>query len=281
MPASSSTGVLSLTTTTVTQSSQSQAQLVSTAGGSSLSVSSLPFAASHASAASGAAGAGAGSQATFTVLPSGAAGATATRTIGHQQLIIPTAANSAPPQHMVIPLHTSVKVTTGAGNPQPAGGSGALVSNFMRKRDAEGSPIRAAKNLGPTLLSMASNTNSATNSGSTFSLKPVFVAVPSSVSSALTVEALAKKERERVAHGAPSNVPTVASAETAIATTRNLRAESPASSDGSTTVSANSSPGVDQQLQDRIGEPSAARGRDNATHFNPINEVSWREGGSK
>ncbi|EDV41137.2 uncharacterized protein Dana_GF23573, isoform B [Drosophila ananassae] len=274
MPASSSTGVLSLTTTTVTQSSQSQAQLVSSAGGSSLSVSSLPFA-SHASA-SGAAGSGAGSQATFTVLPSGAAGAAATRTIGHQQLIIPTAANSAPPQHMVIPLHTSVKVTTGAGNPQQAGGSGALVPNFMRKRDAEGSPIRAAKNLGPTLLSMASNSNSATNSGSTFSLKPVFVAVPSSVSSALTVEALAKKERERVAHGAPSNAPTVASSETTISTTRNLRAESPASSDGSTTVSANSSPGVDQQLQDRIGEPSTARGtsgRDNATHFNPINEM--------
>ncbi|KAH8334849.1 hypothetical protein KR074_003317 [Drosophila pseudoananassae] len=274
MPASSSTGVLSLTTTTVTQSSQSQAQLVSSAGGSTLSVSSLPFA-THASAASGSAGSGAGSQATFTVLPSGAAGATATRTIGHQQLIIPTAANSAPPQHMVIPLHTSVKVTTGAGNPQPAGASGALVSNFMRKRDAEGSPIRAAKNLGPTLLSMASNTSSATSSGSTYSLKPVFVAVPSSVSSALTVEALAKKERERVAHGAPGNVPTVSSAEV-ITTTRNLRAESPASSDGSTTVSANSSPGVDQQLQDRIGEPSASRGgsgRDNATHFNPINEM--------
>ncbi|XP_017089630.2 pneumococcal serine-rich repeat protein isoform X5 [Drosophila bipectinata] len=271
MPASSSTGVLSLTTTTVTQSSQSQAQLVSSAGGSSLSVSSLPFA-THASATSGSAGSG--SQATFTVLPSGAAGATATRTIGHQQLIIPTAANSAPPQHMVIPLHTSVKVTTGAGNPQPAGASGALVSNFMRKRDAEGSPIRAAKNLGPTLLSMASNTSSATSSGSTYSLKPVFVAVPSSVSSALTVEALAKKERERVAHGATSNAPTVSSVEAAISTLRNLRAESPASSDGSTTVSANSSPGVDQQLQDRIGEPSASRasGRDNATHFNPINE---------
>ncbi|KAH8288038.1 hypothetical protein KR018_004883, partial [Drosophila ironensis] len=271
MPASASTGVLSLTTTTVTQSSQSQAQLVSTAGGSSLSVSSLPFAAHASGAGAGAGAAGAGSQATFTVLPAGAAGAAgATRTLGHQQLIIPTAANSAPPQHMVIPLHTSVKVTTGAGNPQ------AVVPGFMRKRDSDGSPIRAAKNLGPTLLSMASNTNSAVSAAPTFNLQPVSVAVPSTVSSALTVEALAKKERERVTHGATGSVAVVASSETVVSSTRNLRPESPASSDGSTTVSANSSPGVDQQLQDRIGPEPPARGsggRDNATHFNPINEV--------
>ncbi|KAH8380498.1 hypothetical protein KR009_011137 [Drosophila setifemur] len=273
MPASASTGVLSLTTTTVTQSSQAQPQLVSSAGGSSLSVSSLPFA-PHVSAG-GVSSAG-GSQATFTVLPSGAGGAGATRTIGHQQLIIPTGANSAPPQHMVIPLHTSVKVTTGAGNPQTAAGSGALVSNFMRKRDAEGSPIRAAKNLAPTLLSMASNTNSGPNPGSTFNLQPVSVSVPSSVSTALTLEALVKKERERVAHVVSSSATVVTSSESAILSTRNMRPESPASSDGSTTVSANSSPGVDQQLQDRIDGPTAARGaggRENATHFNPINEM--------
>ncbi|XP_070070713.1 histone deacetylase complex subunit SAP130 isoform X3 [Drosophila takahashii] len=266
MPASASTGVLSLTTTTVTQSTQAQAQLVSSAGGSSLSVSSLPFA-SHA----GATGAAAGSQATFTVLPSGAGG-TATRTIGHQQLIIPAGPNSAPPQHMVIPLHTSVKVTTGAGNPQQAAG-------FMRKRDADGSPIRAAKNLGPTLLSMASNTsgsNMPPAPGTTFNIQPVSVAVPPAVSSALTVEALAKKERERVAHGVASSVASVPTTVGTVSSTRNSRADSPASSDGSTTVSANSSPGVDQQLQDRIGDTPAtggSSGRDNSTHFNPINEL--------
>lgn len=239
-------------------------------------MSSLPFA-SHAPT-----GAGVGSQATFTVLPSGAAGGggAATRTIGgHQQLIIPAGANSAPPQHMVIPLHTSVKVTTtGPGNPQQ---TAAGVPSFMRKRDAEGSPIRAAKNLAPTLLSMASNT-SGPNAGTTFNLQPVSVAVPSSTG--LTVEALAKKERERVAtHGVlpgsgATNVAATTAAGTAVSSTRNSRAESPASSDGSTTVSANSSPGVDQQqLQDRIGDPPPAAGtsaRDNATHFNPINEVN-------
>nr|NP_001261783.1 Sin3A-associated protein 130, isoform F [Drosophila melanogaster]AGB94476.1 Sin3A-associated protein 130, isoform F [Drosophila melanogaster] len=273
MPASASTGVLSLTTTTVTQSTQAQAQLVSSAGGS-LSVSSLPFA-SHATA--GAGSGGGGSQATFTVLPSGAGG-TATRTIGHQQLIIPAGPNSAPPQHMVIPLHTSVKVTTGAGNPQQATASGALVSSFMRKRDAEGSPIRAAKNLGPTLLSMASN-NSGQNMppapGTTFNIQPVSVTVPQSVGSGLTVEALAKKERERVTHGVASSAASVPATVGPVNSTRNSRADSPASSDGSTTVSANSSPGVDQQLQDRIGDQPAtggAGGRDNSTHFNPINE---------
>ncbi|XP_020799888.1 mucin-5AC isoform X1 [Drosophila serrata] len=290
MPASASTGVLSLTTTTVTQSTQAQPQLVSSAGGS-LSVSSLPFA-SHAPTGAGTGSAGVGSQATFTVLPSGAAGGAgaATRTIGgHQQLIIPAGANSAPPQHMVIPLHTSVKVTTtGAGNPQQTaagGGVGSLVPNFMRKRDAEGSPIRAAKNLAPTLLSMASNT-SGPSPGTTFNLQPVSVAVPTSsgLNSGLTVEALAKKERERVTThgvlpssggGATNVAPTAAG--NAVSSTRNSRAESPASSDGSTTVSANSSPGVDQQqLQDRIGDPpptAGASARDNATHFNPINEL--------
>ncbi|XP_034105162.2 LOW QUALITY PROTEIN: pneumococcal serine-rich repeat protein [Drosophila albomicans] len=323
MPAS--TGVLSLTTTTVTQSThthgqQAQAQLVSSGASGSLSVSSLPFA-SHAQAIGSAAG---GSTATFTVLPSSAAGGS--RTIGHQQLIIPAGAahaGGAPPQHMVIPLHTSVKVTTGAAPTTTGGGAtvsalpmpipvpvaaNALVSNFMRKRDAEGSPIRGVKNLAPTLLSMSSNTN-ATNAstasmtavnlagGSAFNLQPVSVAPAPQIaaaaasagatvtSSALTVEALAKKERERVnsaivsAAAAVASSASTASASTtagSIVSTRNMRAESPASSDGSTTVSANSSPGVDQQIQDsnlsinRIGDEASSS---TATHFNPINEM--------
>ncbi|KAH8372202.1 hypothetical protein KR093_010560 [Drosophila rubida] len=325
MPAS--TGVLSLTTTTVTQSThthgqqaqvqQAQAQLVSSGAGGGLSVSSLPFA-NHAQAIGSAAG---GSTATFTVLPSSAAGGN--RTIGHQQLIIPAGAahaGGAPPQHMVIPLHTSVKVTTGAAPTTTGGGAtvsalpmpipvpvaaNALVSNFMRKRDAEGSPIRGVKNLAPTLLAMSSNTNASAAStanvtavnlagGSAFNLQAVSVtaapqiaaaATVSSSSSALTVEALAKKERERVSSAIVSAVAagassaSTASASTtagSIVSTRNLRAESPASSDGSTTVSANSSPGVDQQIQDsnlsinRIGDDASGSA---ATHFNPINEM--------
>ncbi|KAH8307141.1 hypothetical protein KR044_005681, partial [Drosophila immigrans] len=315
MPAS--TGVLSLTTTTVTQSThththghQAQAQLVGSGAGGSLSVSSLPFG-SHAQAIGSAAG---GSTATFTVLPSSAAGGN--RTIGHQQLIIP---GGVPPQHMVIPLHTSVKVTTGAAPTTTGGGAtvsalpmpipvpvaaNALVSNFMRKRDAEGSPIRGVKNLAPTLLSMSSNSNATTAStanvtavnlagGSAFNLQTVSVApaaaqiaaVATVSSSALTVEALAKKERERVnsaiviAAAAASSASSASASATAgsIVSTRNMRAESPASSDGSTTVSANSSPGVDQQIQDsnlsinRIGDEA---GGSTATHFNPINEAS-------
>lgn len=324
MPAAS-TGVLSLTTTTVTQSThthgQTQAQLVSSSGtASSLSVSSLPFA-THAQPVGTTGG---GSTATFTVLPS-TAGPGGSRTIGHQQLIIPASAGhavGAPPQHMVIPLHTSVKVTTGAAPTTTGGGAtvsalpmpvpvaaNTLVSNFMRKRDAEGSPIRGVKNLAPTLLSMSSNTNSSSNvatvnlpSGSAFNLQTVSVAPAATQaqssttvvsSSALTVEALAKKERERVNSAAAVVAAGASSASTAsasttagsIVSTRNVRAESPASSDGSTTVSANSSPGVDQQLQDnnlnisRIGNddtmPGAVAARENATHFNPINEVGY------
>ncbi|XP_064545366.1 pneumococcal serine-rich repeat protein isoform X2 [Drosophila montana] len=324
MPAS--TGVLSLTTTTVTQSThthgqthaqaQAQAQLVSSSGGSSLSVSSLPFA-SHAQQV----GTGGGSTATFTVLPSSAA-AGGNRTIGHQQLIIPAGAAHAAggqPQHMVIPLHTSVKVTTGAVPTTTGGGAtvsalpmpvpvaaNTLVSSFMRKRDAEGSPIRGVKNLAPTLLSMSSNSNASATvgnvtavnlaGGSAFNLQPVTVTpapqppTTTAVSSALTVEALAKKERERVSSAVAAAAAAIgaSSASTAsisttagsIVSTRNVRAESPASSDGSTTVSANSSPGVDQQMQDsnlsinRIGdEPTGTAVRDNATHFNPINEL--------
>ncbi|XP_043866228.1 pneumococcal serine-rich repeat protein isoform X2 [Drosophila mojavensis] len=327
MPAS--TGVLSLTTTTVTQSThthgqaqaqaqQAQAQLVSSSGNSSLSVSSLPFA-THAQQV----GTGAGSTATFTVLPSSAS-AGGNRAIGHQQLIIPASAAHAtggPPQHMVIPLHTSVKVTTGAVPTTTGGGAtvsalpmqmpvpvgaNTLVSNFMRKRDAEGSPIRGVKNLAPTLLSMSSNSNASGSvgnvtavnlaGGSAFNIQPVSVApatqpATTTVSgSALTVEALAKKERERVSSvsAAAAAIVGASSASTAsvsttggsIVSTRNVRADSPASSDGSTTVSANSSPGVDQQMHDsnlsinRIGdEPTGAAVRDNATHFNPINEM--------
>ncbi|XP_068142081.1 histone deacetylase complex subunit SAP130-B isoform X2 [Drosophila tropicalis] len=315
MPASASTGVLSLTTATVSQSSQAQPQLVSSAGPSSLSVSSLPF---GAAGPGGAGGAGGPANSTFTVLPSGttAAGAAGARAIGHQQLIIPAGAGagaSGTAQHMVIPLHTSVKVTTqggagaatasGAATIGPAAAS-AAVSSFMRKRDADGSPIRAAKNLQPTLLSMASGSSSNQPTGSAFQLQPVSVttvpcqqqqpvtSLPPTSGATLTVEALAKRG---------SNVPINSSAVVAavaaaaagvnvVTTTRNLRAESPASSDGSTTVSANSSPGVDQQMENntnmtinRLNDAPpvitnaagqvTSSGRDNATHFNPINEL--------
>ncbi|EDW73095.2 uncharacterized protein Dwil_GK16826 [Drosophila willistoni] len=319
MPASASTGVLSLTTATVSQSSQAQPQLVSSAGPSSLSVSSLPFGAAGPGGAGGVAGGAASS--TFTVLPSGttAAGAAGARAIGHQQLIIPAGAGAganAAAQHMVIPLHTSVKVTTqgGAGAATASGAAtigpataSAAVSSFMRKRDADGSPIRAAKNLQPTLLSMASgsSSNQIQSTGSAFQLQPVSVttvpcqqqqqpvtSLPPTSGATLTVEALAKRG---------SNVPINSSAVVAavaaaaagvnvVTTTRNLRAESPASSDGSTTVSANSSPGVDQQMENNtnmtinrlndappaitniVGQVTSS-GRDNATHFNPINEL--------
>ncbi|XP_030372312.1 mucin-19 isoform X2 [Scaptodrosophila lebanonensis] len=335
MPASNvqvSTGVLSLTTTTLTQSTHthSQAQqLVSSSG--SLSVSSLPFA-SHS----------AGSTATFTVVPSSSTSAPGARTISQlqlqaggtrelgstlvqaataagQQLLIPTVGGqtgNAAAQHMVIPLHTSVKVTattsggaTVSALPVP-GNAGTLVSSFMRKRDAEGSPIRAAKNLAPTLLSMSSN-NATVGSAAATTVTPVnlhsgtaagsvntgagvglaasmsssayshalqHVTAASTVlpvsTSSLTVEALAKKDRAAHAAAVSSAVGVAAS----IVGTRNVRADSPASSDGSTTVSANSSPGVEQQMQDsnliinRIGD-GPATSRENTTHFNPINEL--------
>ena len=91
-------------------------------------------------------------------------------------------------------------------------------------------------------------------------------------STPLTAEALARKDRAGAA-----TAPTAGQQQSAIITpSRNTRPDSPASSDGSTTVSANSSPGVDQQMQDgsmHHARLSAAAAGD-ATHFNPINDVS-------
>lgn len=205
---------------------------------------------------------------------------------GGQQLIIPAShhvGNSsttatltgAQGQHVVIPLQTSIKVTGGS-----AGST--VVSNFLRKRDADGSPIRAAKNLAPTLLSMGSGgtavlssvtgSQAASSVGSTFSITSVASSSASSMASAktttsstLTTEALAKKDRAQA----------LVSTST-IGGQRAARGESPASSDGSTTVSANSSPGVEQQMQDgnMMMIKHMPQGPTESTHFNPINEVN-------
>nr|XP_014097001.1 mucin-19 isoform X2 [Bactrocera oleae] len=212
-----------------------------------------------------------------------------------QQLIIPASVASAghhvgnssttatltgaQGQHVVIPLQTSIKVTGG-------GAGSTVVSNFLRKRDADGSPIRAAKNLAPTLLSMGNSSGNvsgvsvltnvtgspaASSVGSAFSITSVASSVASSMGSAqtttsstLTTEALAKKDRAQAA---------VSSG--AIGGQRVARGESPASSDGSTTVSANSSPGVEQQMQDgnMMMINHITQGPNEATHFNPINEM--------
>ncbi|KAM7356494.1 sin3A-associated protein 130 isoform 2-T2 [Cochliomyia hominivorax] len=197
------------------------------------------------------------------------------------------ALNTQQTHQVVMPLQTSIKVTSGGGST-----GSAVVSNFLRKRDVEGSPIRAAKNLQPTLLSMgggSSNSNMvATNSSSaaaaassalanSYSLTSVTSnALNSTPSSTLTAEALAKKERSsnnytttnaNLNSSNANNTPNLVSS-------RNSRAESPASSDGSTTVSANSSPGVDQQIQDNnmIINRLPTMTTNVETHFNPINE---------
>lgn len=182
---------------------------------------------------------------------------------------------------MVIPLQTSIKVTSGAGS---AGTT--VVSNFLRKRDVEGSPIRAAKNLQPTLLSMGSSaimSNSSPASSSVASSYSLTSVTSSASSNVLTAEALAKKDRTQnnlSSSNLTSNTPQQ------LASTRTSRADSPASSDGSTTVSANSSPGVDQQIQDnnmiinRLPGGGGGSGGGSVvgpnvdSHFNPINEVS-------
>uniref|UniRef100_A0A1I8M6L0 Histone deacetylase complex subunit SAP130 C-terminal domain-containing protein n=1 Tax=Musca domestica TaxID=7370 RepID=A0A1I8M6L0_MUSDO len=173
---------------------------------------------------------------------------------------------------MVIPLQTSIKVTSGSTGT-------AVVSNFLRKRDADGSPIRAAKNLQPTLISMGSANNLINNSsspasssiggGSSYSLTSVTSSSGGGGgATVLTAEALAKKDRSNNSLSTPMNSSSLPSA-------RSSRADSPASSDGSTTVSANSSPGVEQQIQDNNMIINRMTGGSNHTiesHFNPINE---------
>lgn len=282
VPASSvsvSSGVLSLTTTTVTSSTMSSGQIVTSSNMAAGIVTSLPF--------------NTPSSATFTVVPS------SNRSIGqlqipvsstaaqiqavpvrfsaqmptneqvtvqqqgpptgqqqqqqqqtHHQIIIPTQAATQQSQqqqqqqqsqgHMVIPLPTSIKVS--AGN---SGGGGATVSAisstaFLRKRDSDGSPIRAAKNLGPTLISMgAATSNSSSNSLTVQQMST------SSASVSSVVVAENKKEPQQ-------------------------RPVSPTSSDGSTTVSANSSPGVDQQINEELTPVNRIP---NESHFNPINDM--------
>ncbi|XP_050333117.1 mucin-19 isoform X2 [Bactrocera neohumeralis] len=214
---------------------------------------------------------------------------------GSQQLIIPASAASsghhvgnssttatltgAQGQHVVIPLQTSIKVTGG-------GPGSTVVSNFLRKRDADGSPIRAAKNLQPTLLAMGNNSSNvgtatvlsnvtgspaASSVGSAFSITSVasssatsMASAQTTTSSTLTTEALAKKDRAQVTLSG-----------NAISGQRVARGESPASSDGSTTVSANSSPGVEQQMQDSnmMMINHMPQAPNDSTHFNPINEM--------
>lgn len=182
--------------------------------------------------------------------------------------------NTQQTHQMVIPLQTSIKVTSGSGGPQ------AVVSNFLRKRDIDGSPIRAAKNLQPTLLSMASasmasNSSPASSSvGSSYSLTSITSSINSS--SALTAEALAKKDRANSNFSSTTLNLNSNNSTPNLVSTRPSRADSPASSDGSTTVSANSSPGVDQQIQDNnmIINRLPSGGPNVDTHFNPINEVS-------
>lgn len=199
-------------------------------------------------------------------------------TQGQHNLVVSSSASSQQQQQqqthqMVIPLQTSIKVTSGGG-----GSTGtAVVSNFLRKRDMDGSPIRAAKNLQPTLLSMASaasssnivvpNSSPASSSvGSSYSLTSITSSGPSTL---LTAESLARKDRAANQLSSTSNNSGLPSARTS-------RADSPASSDGSTTVSANSSPGVEQQIQDNnmIINRLPGGGPNIDSHFNPINEVS-------
>ncbi|XP_073843690.1 sin3A-associated protein 130 isoform X2 [Musca autumnalis] len=178
-------------------------------------------------------------------------------------------------QQMVLPLQTSIKVTSGAGSTGTA-----VVSNFLRKRDVDGSPIRAAKNLQPTLLSMGNNSSSnnmINNSSSpasssiggcsSYSLTSVTSTGSSGGTTVLTAEALAKKDRSSNSLSTPIN--------SSLPSARSSRADSPASSDGSTTVSANSSPGVDQQIQDNnmiINRMTGTSNHSIESHFNPINE---------
>ncbi|CAD7005328.1 unnamed protein product [Ceratitis capitata] len=209
------------------------------------------------------------------LIPASAAAAAAVHQAGSGSATATLAA--AQGQHVVIPLQTSIKVSGGnAGS--------TVVSNFLRKRDADGSPVRAAKNLAPTLLSMSGTSGGASMSnvtaspaassvGSVFSITSVASSMapsqvqPSSSSSssaALTTEALAKKDRAQASTSGGG-----------VITQRVVRGESPASSDGSTTVSANSSPGVEQQMQDgnMMMINHMPHGTNESTHFNPINEM--------
>lgn len=181
-------------------------------------------------------------------------------------------------QHMLIPLQTQIKVA--------AAGSGvagtSMVSNFIRKRESDNLPFRAAKNLAPTLLAMPSNNLAAAHSSVAPMSNMFNISSNTSTSTMLTSDILHKRER------AYTNVQ-----DAAISThiSNRMQTDSPISSDGSTTVSANSSPDIDMQIPDSsnnsniiIGRIQGAASADmcpalssnmSEMHFNPINEVKY------
>lgn len=226
-----STGVLSLNTTTVTSVTSSQIVSTSTPG-------------------------------TYTVIPGGAtASVPSSRSFIQIPSTVMTTANTVPPiryeeKQIAIAMASmnSGTVTTTTTTVTQASSTAASrtvvsvpVSNtapsntnilhsvnsaFLRKRDVDGSPVRAAKNLAPTLMSMSS-------------------AAPSNMTG-ITPNAI--EQKLATSQPRPGTPPS-----------------RPPSTDGSTTVSANSSPGIEQLNEDLIPINRIP----NDSHFNPINEVSF------
>lgn len=164
--------------------------------------------------------------------------------------------------HMLIPIQTSIKIPAAAAavTPSPpratstthstAASVGTTTTAFFRKRDNEGSPIRATKNLTPAILSMGANSTVTTNN------------INSQLISSLT--------NQHNTSGGGMGILAERNKENSL----NERPDSPhsrPSSSGSTTVSANSSPGVDQQEEMNSLAPMNIRSE---SHFNPINDVS-------
>ncbi|XP_055376179.1 uncharacterized protein LOC129608588 isoform X2 [Condylostylus longicornis] len=190
--------------------------------------------------------------------------------------------------HMIIPIQTSSIKLTGTSsatsssvaqsnqrhitNSNTNSGPGNVVqaianissvnTAFLRKRDTEGSPIRAAKNLAPTLLSMG--TSSAISSGSS----PV--SISSSTGSVVGLNVASSSNLSNTIQQNNSSSSTI----NLINQKEHQRAISPisrpGSSDGSTTVSANSSPGLDQQMNEELQPMNRISSE---SHFNPINEM--------
>lgn len=230
-----STGVLSLTTTTVTPVT-SQVISASTPG-------------------------------TYTVIPGGATSATVTSSRPFIQIpsTVMTSSNTATPIRFeekqiaiaMASMNTAVTTTTSTvtqastisartvtslSAPTSALSNTTILhssvnSAFLRKRDADGSPARVAKNLAPTLLSMSS-------------------ALPANISSNIITPTIIEHKLAVAAQSGHSTPPP----------------RSP-SSDGSTTVSANSSPGIEES--NILNEDLIPINRiPNDSHFNPINDVS-------
>ncbi|KAL5290686.1 SAP130 family protein [Megaselia abdita] len=227
-----STGVLSLTTTTVTPVTSSQIVSTSTPG-------------------------------TYTVIPGGTATVTSSRPFIQIPSTVMTSTNTVPPirfeekqiaiamasmnatvtttstatvtQASVIPARTVVSVPVSTSAPSNTTILHSSVNSaFLRKRDADGSPVRVAKNLAPTLLSMSS-------------------AVPTNIISNVTPSVI--EQKMTTVQARPATPPS-----------------RPPSTDGSTTVSANSSPGIEQL--NILNEDLIPINRiPNDSHFNPINDL--------